>query len=81
MENGLTVHEVSIVENFDLECRFLVKEGKPDRKLCTMQVIEILPNGKEKSILATTVPINLSMHFGDAYSEQICRMEPASANE
>ena len=78
--NGLSVHEVSIEENFEFQCRFLVKEGKPDRKMCTMQVIEILPTGKEKSI-ATTVLINLSMHFGEAYSEQICRMEPASANQ
>ena len=34
-----------------------------------------MPDGEENIVLGTTMQINLAMHFGDHYREQICKVE------
>ena len=49
-------------ESFTFPCTFFVKDGAPDEKTCTIQIVKLFPDGNEAIIAAQE--FNLAMHFG-----------------
>ena len=58
---------VSFTEKFHLPCTYFVKEGVPEAKTLTLQIVKLFPGGSE--IVIAKKDINLSMHFGADFSE------------
>lgn len=59
-------------DSFKFPCTFFVKDGAPDVKTCTFEILKLFPGGNEAVI--ATKSVNLGMHFGE-FSEQDYEME------
>ena len=64
---------ISFTEKWSMPCTYFVKEGVPDAKKLTVNVIKLLPGGKE--VVIAKKEINLSLHFGEDYHEATVDMD------
>lgn len=64
---------ISFTEKWTMPCTYFVKEGVPEAKKLTVNVIKLMPGGKEV-VIAQKV-INLSLHFGEDYHEATVQMD------
>ena len=64
---------ISFTEKFQLPCTYFVKEGVPEAKTLTLNVVKLFPGGQE--VIIATKEINLSKHFGDEFREATIEMD------
>ena len=65
MEKSLRNNDLKIVsfnESFSIPCTYFVKDGFPEEKTCTFQIVKLFPGGNE--VVIARKDVNLSMHFG-----------------
>ena len=67
------IKTVTFSDRWIFPCTYFVKEGVPDEKLCTFQVVKLIPNGQE--VVIARKEVNLSMSFGEQFQDQIVEME------
>ena len=60
-------------ETMVVPCTYFVRDGKPEDKTCTFQILKLFPGGNEVAI--ATQEVNLSMHFGADFEEQTIEMD------
>ena len=64
---------ISFTERWRMPCTYFVKDGVPEAKTITLNVLKVVPGGNE--VVIARKEINLSMHFGESFRESTIELD------